>query len=203
MYKSQKALRNWENFNIAGSGAFLYLAASYDEEAWKEAFIAVRNQFEIDTLFPEQELAIKTFVERDNVFINLPTGYGKSLIYQCIPLVVDILNGNPRGTSVLVVISPLKALMEDQVEYLGNVGISAIAVEDKTDPEFLQMIKNGVFMVVYCSPECALSTTTWKEIFNDSCFREKLVGVAVDEAHCIRSGTYYFHAFLSHLIPYI
>ena len=116
MYKSQKALRNWENFNIAGSGAFLHLAASYDEEAWKEAFIAVRNQFEIDTLFPEQELAIKTFVERDNVFINLPTGYGKSLIYQCIPLVVDILNGNPRGTSALVVISPLKALMEDQVE---------------------------------------------------------------------------------------
>ena len=58
------------------------MATLYDEEAWKEAFIAVRNQFEIDTLFPEQELAIKTFVERDNVFINLPTGYGKSLIYQ-------------------------------------------------------------------------------------------------------------------------
>ena len=161
------------------------MATLYDEEAWKEAFIAVRNQFEIDTLFPEQELAIKTFVERDNVFINLPTGYGNSLIYQCIPLIVDILNRNPRGRSVLVVISPLKALMEDQVEYLGNVGISAIAVEDKTDPEFVQMIKNGVFMVVYCSPECALSTTTWKEIFNYSCFREKLVGVAVDEAHCI------------------
>ena len=119
-------------------------------------------------------------MERDNVFINLPTGYGKSLIYQCIPLVADILNGNPRGTSVLVVISPLKASMEDQVDDLGNVAISAIAVEDNTDPEFVQMIKNGVFMVVYCSPKCALSTTTWKEIFNDSCFREKLVGVAVD-----------------------
>ena len=123
------------------------MATLYDEEAWKEAFIAVRNQFEIDTLFPEQELAIKTFVERDNVFINLPTGYGKSLIYQCIPLVVDILNGNPRGTSVLVVISPLKALMEDQVEYLGNVGISAIAVEDKTDPEFAQMVFLWLFTV--------------------------------------------------------
>ena len=119
------------------------------------AFTAVRNQFEIDTLFPEQELAIKTFMEKDNVFINLPTGYGKSLIYQCMPLVADILNGNPRGTSVLVVISPLKALMEDQVEYLGNVGISAIAVEDNTDPELVQMIKNGVFMVVYCSAECS------------------------------------------------
>ena len=112
--------------------------------------------------------------------INLPTSYEKSLIYQCMPLVADILNGNPRGTSVLVVISPLKALMEDQVEYLGNVGISANAVEDNTDPEFVQMIKNGVFMVVYCSPECALSTTTWKEILTDCCFGEKLVGIAVD-----------------------
>ena len=79
----------------------------------------------------------------------------------------------------------LKSVNGGPVEYLGNVGISAIAVEDNTAPEFVQMIKNGVFMVVYCSPECALSTTTWKEIFDDSCFREKLVGVAVDEDHCI------------------
>ena len=80
------------------------MAICYDAKAWKEAFIEVQNQFEIDTLFPEQELAIKTLMGRD-VFINLPTGYGKSLIYQCLPFVADILNGNPRCTSVLVVIS--------------------------------------------------------------------------------------------------
>ena len=154
------------------------MATSYAVEAWKEAFVAVQNQFKISDLFPEQEIAIKTVMERDHVFINLPTGYGKSLIYQCIPIVADILNGNPRGTSILVVISPLKALMQDQVEYLENIGIPAIAVVDNIDTEFVQMIKNGVFLVVYCSPECALSTTTWKEIFNDSCFREKLAGVA-------------------------
>ena len=85
-------------------------------------------------------------MERDNVFINLPTGYGKSLIYQCIPFVADILNANPRCTSVLVVISPLKALMEDQVEYLGSVGVPAIAVGHKLDAKFVQMIK----MVFLC-----------------------------------------------------
>ena len=124
----------------------------------------------------------------DPLYINKHSNHPPSILRQLPTSInkhIDILDGNPQGTSVLVVISPLKAFMEDQVEYLGNVGISAIAVEDKTDPEFVQMIKNGVFMVVYCSPECALSTTTWKEIFNDSCFREKLVGVAVDEAHCI------------------
>lgn len=173
------------------------MATLYDQEAWKEVFTAVRNQFKIDNLFPEQELAIKTFMERDNVFINLPTGYGKSLIYQCIPLVADILNCNPRGTSVLVVISPLKALMEDQVDYLGNVYIPAIAVGDNIDPEFVQMIKNGDFMILYCSPECLLSTTTWKEIFNDNCFRKKLVGVAVDEAHCIPQWYVLFYDILN------
>ena len=40
-----------------------------------KAFIALRNQFDIDTLFPEQELAIEIFIQRNNVFINLPTAY--------------------------------------------------------------------------------------------------------------------------------
>ena len=155
------------------------MATLYDEEAWKEAFIAVRNQFKIDTLFPEQELAIKTFMKRDNVY-KFTYGLREISAYLWLPIFSMVI----LEVEVFV-ISPLKASMEDQVDDLGNVGISAIAVEDKTDPEFVQMIKNGVFMVVYRSPECALSTTTWKEIFNDICFREKLDGVAVDEDHCI------------------
>lgn len=159
--------------------------ATYSATAWEEAFSAVRAQFKIDSLFPEQELAIKTFMEKKKVFVNLPTGYGKSLIYQCIPIVADILNGNPRGTSVLVVISPLKALMADQLDYLGSICIPAIAVGENIDPELVEMVKNGYYLVVYCSPESALSTTIWRDIFEDVSFRKKFVGVAIDEAHCI------------------
>ena len=96
--------------------------------------------------------------------MNIPTGYGKSLIYQCIPIVADILNVDPRGTSVLAVISPLKALMADQLDYLESICISAIAVGENIDPDLVEMVKNGYYLVVYCSPESALSTTIWRGI---------------------------------------
>ena len=46
------------------------------------------------------------------VFVNLPTGFGKSLIFQCLLIVVDIVHKKPWGSSI-VVISPLRSLMED------------------------------------------------------------------------------------------
>lgn len=161
------------------------MATVIEAGAWEEALSTVKDLFKIENLLPEQESAIKTFIQKGHVFVNLPTGYGKSLIYQCIPFVYDVLKSNPRGSSILVVISPLKSLMEDQIEYLGSLGIPSIAVGDNVDLEFVEMVKNGVFPLIYCSPECALSTTIWRGIFHDPEFREKLVGVAVDEAHCI------------------
>ena len=99
----------------------------------------------------------------------------------------DSLYSNPRATSVVVVISPLKALMRDQVNYLQNLCIPAVAIVDElcSDPEIIQQVKNGTFTHVYGSPECFLASETWREIFCDADFTSKLVGVAVDEAHCI------------------
>ena len=159
--------------------------ATFEASLWKEALLSVKNQFQIDLLLPEQEDSIRAFMEKGNLFVNLPTGFGKSLNFQCIPIVADILNSRPRGSNVLVVISPLKALMDDQVQYLGTVGIPAIAIGDEDDPEIIQQVINGTYIIVYCSPECMLSTTTWRGIFHAASFRQKLLGVAIDEAHCI------------------
>ena len=52
------------------------------EERWQKAFKAVREHFEIDNLLPEQENALREFLGGRNIFVNLPTGYGKSLIFQ-------------------------------------------------------------------------------------------------------------------------
>ena len=65
--------------------------------------------------------------------MNLPTVYGKSLIFQCLPIAADALFERPRGSSVIVVISPLRALMEDQVRQLNDIGIPAIAIADEED----------------------------------------------------------------------
>ena len=61
------------------------------EERWQKAFKAVREQ--IDNLPPEQENALREFLGGQNIFVNLPTGYSKSLIFQC-------LASDPCGCSV-------------------------------------------------------------------------------------------------------
>ena len=128
----------------------------FNNDLCRRAFLEVKNQFEIKNIFQEQQDAIKAFFEKGKFFVNLP------LAFQCLPIVADVLHERPRGTSVLVVISPLKSLMEDQVMSLGNLGIPAVAISNDTDAEIIQQVINGTFSIVFGSPECFLSTATWK-----------------------------------------
>ena len=77
--------------------------------------------------------------------------------------------------------------MKDQVDYLQNLGILAIAIIDEVsnDPEITQQVKSENYVLVYGSPECFLSSKTWRNIFSGEDFALKLFGVATDEAHCI------------------
>lgn len=137
------------------------MANCFGEDCWQNAFSCIEILFGIKALFPEQKEAIKAFIEKNtNVYVSLPTGAGKSLIFQSLPIIYDELHGNSRGTSVLMVISPLKALMKHQVRYLENLGIPAVAVTDEltSDPEILQQVENGTYTLVYGSPECFLSS---------------------------------------------
>ena len=76
------------------------------------------------TLKPEQEEAITSFVQGKDVFVALPTGYGKSLCYFALPLVFDRVRAVDRQSIVLVV-SPLVALMEDQVAHCSSRELTA------------------------------------------------------------------------------
>ena len=138
---------------------FIKMTNCFGEDCWQKAFCYIENLFGIEALFLDQKEAIKAFIEKyTNVCVSLQTGAGKSLIFQSLPIIYDELHGDSRGTSVLMVIPPLKALMKDQVRYLGNFGIPAVAVTDERilDPEILQ-VKNGTYTLVYGSPECFLS----------------------------------------------
>ncbi|XP_068691120.1 ATP-dependent DNA helicase RecQ-like [Montipora foliosa] len=132
------------------------------EECWQKAFKAVREQFEIDNLLPEQENVLREFLGGQNIFVNLPTVYSKSLIFQCLPIAADALFEKPCGSSVLVVISPLRSLMEDQIRRVNNMGVRAIAITDEEDVEVIQQVMNGNYVLVYGSPECLLSTESWR-----------------------------------------
>ena len=123
------------------------------EESWERALRAVKEMFEIANLLLEQENSLLEFLLGQNISVNLPTAYGKSLIFQCLPIAADALFERPRGSSVIVVISPLRSLMEDQVRQLNDIGIPAIYIVDEED-EFMQQVLNGNFVLVYGSPEC-------------------------------------------------
>ena len=93
------------------------------------------------------------FIGKTDELINLPTGFGKALIYQALPLVCDTV----RGTTglIVVVVSPLVNLMKDQATKVANIGIPAVTLSDISE-ENMRVVERGAFFVVCGSPEAWL-----------------------------------------------
>ncbi len=90
----------------------------------------VANRFGFKQAKPDQKKAIVAFFNGSDVFVSLPTGSGKSFCYWCLPEVFDMMNGK-SGKSIVIVVSPLIALMMDQVASLSNRGIKTIHVSSE------------------------------------------------------------------------
>ena len=126
--------------------------------------------------FRGQQLAIIEHVTAggDGVVL-MPTGGGKSLCYQVSALLRPGLG---------VVVSPLIALMKDQVDALGQAGVRAAALNSRLSPgetaKIERAVRNGALDLVYVSPE-RLVTPRCLELFSGC----RLALFAVDEAHCI------------------
>ena len=75
--------------------------------------------------------------------------------------------------------------MEDQSEHLNSLGISAFCITYNAKDHAVQDVIEGKYSHVYASPECLLATSTWRALFSAKDFLANLVGVAIDEAHCI------------------
>src|SRR5467141_3243022 len=124
---------------------------------------------------PGQESIVKSIAAGRDACVVMPTGGGKSLCYQ-LPAVLD--------ATTAVVISPLIALMQDQVAQLLEMGISAACLNAATPSDgrahILQQAATGKYQLLYLSPErIALGNTTdWLKRIPVSFF-------AIDEAHCI------------------
>ena len=125
---------------------------------------------------PRQEEIVRALAAGRDVCVVMPTGGGKSLCYQ-LPAVVA------QGRTA-VVISPLIALMQDQVAQLRQMGIPAVflnsAVTESDQREVKRKAAGGEYRLIYVSPERAVmeSTTEWLKTVPLSFF-------AIDEAHCI------------------
>ena len=127
-----------------------------------KAFDLAANKFKISCLNPHQKTAIQQLInEKKNVFVNLPTGFGKSLMYQALPIVIDEVS-NCFG-HIVVVVSPLLSLMDDQVAYLTSLGVSAIIVSSCKEEDY-DSVAAGKHSIVYGSPEAWLRNLRWRNL---------------------------------------
>ena len=132
----------------------------------------------------KQEKCLEALFKGKDVYASLPTGYGKSFIFYAAPIVADELFSRPHESSKIIIISPLRTLMEDQVAYLRSLGLLAIALHDELSEERLKEVEKGAFAYLFASPEKMLSMERWRKLLSTEHYR-KFLAITVDEAHCI------------------
>lgn len=135
----------------------------------------LKIHYGFSTFRPGQEKAIDNILAAKDTVVIMPTGGGKSLIYQLPSLVMD---------GVTIVISPLISLMKDQVDSLTQVGIPATFVNSSITPEEtekrLDAVKEGHYKLLYIAPE-----RFYSQDFVNALKDIKVSLFAVDEAHCV------------------
>ncbi len=135
-----------------------------------------------DAFRPLQEDIVNATLKGEDVLALLPTGGGKSICFQ----VPALCKGG-----VCIVVSPLIALMKDQVEQLQKRGIKAVALYSGMHPKQIDIaLDNAIYgniSFVYVSPE-RLQT----ELFIERVQKMNVSLIAVDEAHCISQWGYDF-----------
>ncbi|MES2308878.1 MAG: RecQ family ATP-dependent DNA helicase [Verrucomicrobiota bacterium] len=135
----------------------------------------LKDRFGFTSFLGEQERIVASILAGRDTLVVMPTGGGKSLCYQLPALVRD---------GVTLVISPLLALMKDQVDALERKGIAATMINSLLSPDEqwnrIRKMRAGEYRLVYVAPER----------FRHQAFREALKAspptmIAVDEAHCV------------------
>jgi len=120
-----------------------------------------------------QEEIISTVLEKKDALVIMPTGGGKSLCYQ-----IPALASKGMG----IVVSPLIALMDDQVTALKEMGVAAAAIHSNTQGAEMiyAQIERGEMDLLYVSPEKVLSAG-----FIEYLKEKEIALFAIDEAHCV------------------
>ncbi|MCF6359855.1 MAG: RecQ family ATP-dependent DNA helicase [Cyclobacteriaceae bacterium] len=137
--------------------------------------LILKKYWGFDSFRPVQKDIINSVLEGNDTLALLPTGGGKSICYQVPGLLKE---------GICIVISPLIALMNDQVASLKKRGIKAIAIHSALDYREIDNALNsciyGDIKFLYCSPERVQT-----ELFLERVKEMNVNLLAVDEAHCI------------------
>ncbi len=135
----------------------------------------LRDVFGYDSFRPGQEAIVDSLLAGRNVLAVMPTGAGKSLCFQIPALVKNALT---------IVVSPLVALMQDQVAALKLAGVAAETINSaasrEDNVEIWQRVATGAVRILYLAPERLMT-----ERMTAALQRLNISLIAIDEAHCI------------------
>ena len=139
------------------------------------AYALLRNVFGFSAFRPGQEEIVTAVLDGENVLAVMPTGSGKSLCYQ-LPAIAR--------PGLTVVVSPLIALMRDQVRSLTAAGVAAGSLNSSNEPaenaRVMTLLRKGELRLLYLAPE-RLARPDTVEMLAES----DVSLMAIDEAHCV------------------
>jgi ATP-dependent DNA helicase RecQ len=135
----------------------------------------LKNKYGFNSFRESQKEIIKDLLDNNNVFCILPTGGGKSLLYQFPATFTN---------KISIVVSPLISLMNDQVINLKIKGIKSCSLNSETNIDFNSISK---YQIIYTTPEfLSVNINIFDKISDKICL------FAIDEAHCISQWSHDF-----------
>jgi ATP-dependent DNA helicase RecQ len=161
----------------------------------------VEKKLNINFKWKENQLvALEAIFNKKDMMVTLPTGYGKSILYQAAPYLSAVKNGEDvdKTQQCVLVITPLNAIMLDQVKALSLTNLRACAMnydaksastfDDELEETLVATvpisdIKDGGYNIIYAHPESLLSTKAGRELLMS--IRHHVCALAIDEAHII------------------
>ena len=163
-----------------------------------EIFNILANKFGYENFKEKQIESFKAVTQRKDAIVILPTGYGKSVIFQSIPFLISLLDtGSVESNNLVIIVTPLNSIIHNQVSKLIDLGIQACSLDftgteahtyEIVGPDQIKAsvplsdIISGKYHLLYAHPEAILSSSGRRLVHE---IRKNVVYLVVDEAHMI------------------
>ena len=134
---------------------------------------------EIESLIEHQRKALLADINRKDVFTILSTGHGKSIIFQLLPDVCKYLclsDYSYPHHAIILVVCPLKSLVDSHLPRLQNRGISAASL---SSTDIRNNLLKGIYSFVFGSPESLLQNKKWRNMLRNNvyCYTKNFLGL--------------------------
>ncbi len=178
--------------------------------------LQITNYHNLFLKVKQYQILESVILKRDTIGI-LPTGYGKSIIFHLLPFAADYLSqNNTTNGNIALIVTPLNAIIDDQISFLKKHGIEAVALnaisvahveresdneEDGTktsvdrdcqenglalDPSTKRDIKEGKFKIIYAHPEAFISCKEGRKLLMSNVIQQNVFACVIDEGHLVQ-----------------